>query len=40
MIDSQPVSPEYQEQWNEVLRQTMTKKQLKNFLGSKQENED
>jgi hypothetical protein len=40
MVESQPVSPEYQEQWNEVLRQTMTKKQLKKFLGSKQENED
>jgi hypothetical protein len=31
-VDNTPVSPEYQEKWNEVLRQTMTKKQLKNLL--------
>ena len=29
LVNVEPVSPEYQEQWNEVLRQTLTKKQLK-----------
>lgn len=31
MIENPPVSAEYQEKWNEVLRQTMTPKQLKGF---------
>jgi hypothetical protein len=40
MVDAQPVSPEYEEKWNEVLRQTMTKKQLKAFTEQKNEQED
>jgi len=40
VVENASVSPEYQEKWNEVLRQTMTKKQLKNLLGSKDENEN
>jgi cellulose biosynthesis protein BcsQ len=31
MVETQPVSAEYQEKWNDVLRQTMTPKQLKAF---------
>ncbi len=31
MVVAEPVSAEYQDQWNEVLRQTMTRKQLKAF---------
>jgi anion-transporting ArsA/GET3 family ATPase len=31
MVEAEPVSPEYLDQWNEVLRQTMTRKQLKAF---------
>jgi cellulose biosynthesis protein BcsQ len=38
-IDNTPVSPEYQEKWNEVLRQTMTRKQLKNLLEQNPEEE-
>ena len=40
MVEAQPVSPEYQDQWNEVLRQTMTRKQLKAFTEQKNEQED
>jgi chromosome partitioning protein len=40
MVDAQPVSPEYQDQWNEVLRQTMTRKQLKAFAEQQKEQED
>jgi hypothetical protein len=38
-VENAPVSPEYEEKWNEILRQTMTKKQLKNLLepGSEEE---
>ena len=38
MVNTQPVSAEYEEKWNEVLRQTMTRKQLKAF--AEQNNED
>ena len=31
MVTAEPVSTEYQDQWNEVLKQTMTRKQLKAF---------
>ena len=31
MVIAEPVSAEYQDKWNEVLRQTMTRKQLKAF---------
>ena len=40
MVDAQPVSAEYQDKWNEVLRQTMTKKQLKAFAEQKDNQED
>lgn len=40
MVEAQPVSPEYQDQWNEVLRQTMTRKQLKAFTEQQKEQED
>jgi hypothetical protein len=40
LIETTPVSPEYQDKWNEILRQTMTKKQLKNFLGQSSKDED
>lgn len=39
-VDTTPVSPEYQEKWNEVIRQTMTKKQLKKLMDQKPEKED
>jgi cellulose biosynthesis protein BcsQ len=31
MVNTEPVSAEYQDKWNEVLKQTMTRKQLKAF---------
>lgn len=37
MVDNQPVSAEYQEKWNEVLRQTMTPKQLKALQDQRKE---
>ena len=40
MVDAKPVSPEYEEKWNEVLRQTMTRKQLKAFTEQQKEQED
>ena len=40
VAENPPVSPEYQEKWNEVLRQTMTKKQLKNLMEQKPVDED
>jgi uncharacterized protein (DUF4415 family) len=39
MVLAEPVSPEYQDKWNEVLRQTMTRKQLK-ALTEQEEKED
>lgn len=38
-VENAPVSPEYEEKWNEILRQTMTKKQLKNLLEQNPEEE-
>jgi hypothetical protein len=38
-VEIAPVSPEYEEKWNEILRQTMTKKQLKNLLEQNPEEE-
>ena len=40
MVNADPVSPEYQDKWNEVLRQTMTRKQLKAFTEQQEEKED
>lgn len=37
LVDTQPVSAEYQEKWNEVLRQTMTPKQIKAFKAANEE---
>jgi ribose 1,5-bisphosphokinase PhnN len=37
LVQTQPVSEEYQEQWNDVLRQTMTPKQLKAFKAQQEE---
>jgi cellulose biosynthesis protein BcsQ len=39
-FETVPVSPEYEEKFNEVLRQTMTRKQIKNLLEQKPDNED
>jgi len=40
MVNAEPVSAEYQDKWNEVLRQTMTRKQLKAFSEQNKEEED
>ena len=37
MVIAEPVSAEYQDKWNEVLRQTMTRKQLKAFAEQNKE---
>lgn len=37
MVNAEPVSAEYQDKWNEVLRQTMTRKQLKAFAEQNRE---
>jgi cellulose biosynthesis protein BcsQ len=37
MVNAEPVSAEYQDKWNEVLRQTMTRKQLKAFTEQNRE---
>jgi hypothetical protein len=37
MVNAEPVSAEYQDKWNEVLRQTMTRKQLKAFAEQNKE---
>ncbi len=37
MVNAEPVSAEYQDKWNEVLRQTMTRKQLKVFAEQNRE---
>lgn len=37
MVIAEPVSAEYQDKWNEVLRQTMTRKQLKAFTEQNKE---
>lgn len=37
MVNAAPVSAEYEDKWNEVLRQTMTKKQLKAFAEQNRE---
>lgn len=37
MVIAEPVSAEYQDKWNEVLRQTMTRKQLKAFTEQNRE---
>jgi hypothetical protein len=39
-VETMPVSPEYEEKFNEVLRQTMTRKQIKNLFEQKPDNED
>lgn len=37
MVNAEPVSADYQDKWNEVLRQTMTRKQLKAFTEQNRE---
>lgn len=37
MVNAEPVSADYQDKWNEVLRQTMTRKQLKAFAEQNRE---
>ena len=37
VVNAEPVSAEYQDKWNEVLRQTMTRKQLKAFTEQNRE---
>lgn len=37
MVDNPPVSPEYEDAFNELLKQTLTKKQLEELKGNKEE---